>query len=440
VAPRKKASNKRSNQSAKIQFIKDPCHGYIFLDDLEKQIIDTRYFQRLRRIKQLSGSEFVYPGANHTRFEHSLGVKHLANKMTRSLNRDEDVEITEDEHIMVEIAGLLHDIGHGPFSHTFEALLEKKGKNHEDLSKWLIQKTIISDIISDQGFDPAKIAGLVHGSKTIKDKGFLNQIISSACDVDKMDFILRDSYHTGADYGKIDIMRILYTMGVFEGNLAVNYSALSSLEAFLIARVESFRTIYFHKVSRGSQLLLIRAMEKAEEELQLTDFKTPEEYAELDDFTVWTKLMNCEISKPIMQDLAQRRLLKVAFEREFMTRDDFLDSTISHKDHLKNLEQEIAQKANISPELVYIDIPTLPSVPYSHSVDLPAYEIPMFVRVGHKQKKEKVIIEKVSRIFQALIGMMYIFRVYTNKKNREKVKQAAESVFGKKTLSKELSF
>ncbi|KAF5435256.1 hypothetical protein C5S36_03535, partial [Candidatus Methanophagaceae archaeon] len=141
------------------------------------------------------------------------------------------------------------------------------------------------------------VTGLINGNKTIKGKGYLNQIISGACDVDKMDFIVRDSYHTGAEYGQVDIMRILYTMGVFEGNLAVNYSALPAFEAFLIARVESFRTIYFHKVSRASQLMIVRAMELAEKELGLLDFKTPEDYLKLDDFTVWTKLLESKSSK-----------------------------------------------------------------------------------------------------------------------------------------------
>ncbi|MHA1187350.1 MAG: HD domain-containing protein, partial [Candidatus Heimdallarchaeota archaeon] len=113
-------------------------HGYIFIDSLSKQLIDTPYFQRLRRIKQLSGSEFVYPGANHTRFEHSLGVSYLAEKMTKSLQNDEDIDLQEKDIELVKTAGLLHDIGHGPFSHTFEAILHKTNKHHEDLSRWIL--------------------------------------------------------------------------------------------------------------------------------------------------------------------------------------------------------------------------------------------------------------------------------------------------------------
>ncbi|MHA1220357.1 MAG: hypothetical protein ACTSQB_01350, partial [Candidatus Heimdallarchaeota archaeon] len=202
-----------------------------------------------------------------------------------------------------------------------------------------------------------------------------------------MDFIVRDSYHTGAEYGQVDIMRILYTMGVINENLAVNYSALPALEAFLIARVVSFRTIYFHKVSRASQLMIVRAMELAEKDIGLLTFKKPEDYVKLDDYTVWSQLLNCKASKKIMENLANRNLLKVAFEREFMTRDEFLQSTLSKKEYRDQLIENIANEAKVSEDLIYIDIPTLPSVPYSHSVDLPAYEIPMFIREGPNRKK-----------------------------------------------------
>ncbi len=424
----------------KTQFIKDPIHGYIFINDIDKELIDTKYFQRLRRIKQLSGSEYVYPGANHTRFEHSLGVSFLAEKMGNSLRNDEDVEISDYEIIQLRTAALLHDIGHGPFSHTFEALLLQINKHHEDLSRWIIRETEIADILKNYGLNVEQITGFIHGNKTIKGKGYLNQIISGACDVDKMDFIVRDSYHTGAEYGQVDIMRILYTMGVINDNLAVNYSALPALEAFLIARVESFRTIYFHKVSRASQLMIIQAMELANKEIGLLDFQSPEDFAKLDDFTVWTQLMECKASKKIMNDLANRNLLKVAFEREFMTRDEFIQSTLSKKEYRDNLIEEIANEANVAFDSVYIDLPTLPSVPYSHSIDLPAYEIPMFVREGTKRKKKEVNIRKVSRIFESLMGMMYIFRVYSTAKNREKVKKATQKVFGQQSIEKQISF
>ena len=124
-------------------------------------------------------------------------------------------------------------------------------------------------------------------------RAFLNQIISSAVDVDKQDFIVRDTYHTGAEYGFIDVYRLIHALDVLGENLAVELGALSALEAFMIARIESFKSIYFHRVGRAAQIMLATAMEKANDELGLTAFKTPEEYLALDDYTVWAALKKC---------------------------------------------------------------------------------------------------------------------------------------------------
>jgi hypothetical protein len=186
--------------------------------------------------------------------------------------------------------------------------------------------------------------------------------------------------------------------------------------------------------------MIIRALELAEKELGLTRFKKPEDYVQLDDYTVWSKLIECKESKKIMDDLVNRRLLKVAFEREFMTRDEFVQSTLGKQEYRVKLIEEIAKIAKVDKSTIYIDLPTLPSVPYSHSVDLPAYEIPMFKITGPKRKKSEVKIQNVSRIFEALIGMLYIFRVYSTSENREKVKVAAEKVFGGQSIEKQISF
>ncbi len=130
-----------------------------------------------------------------------------------------------------------------------------------------------------------------------QDKAFLDQIISSAVDVDKQDFIVRDTYHTGAEYGFIDVYRLIHALDVLGENLAVELGALSALEAFMIARIESFKSIYFHRVGRAAQIMLATAMEKANTELGLTAFKTPEEYLALDDYTVWSALKKCKASK-----------------------------------------------------------------------------------------------------------------------------------------------
>ena len=293
--------------------IKDPIHGYVYITEQEKEVIDSLPVQRLHRLRQLAGTEYVYPGANHTRFEHSVGVMYLVGKVLE--NSNVSPWISEEEKQIVKIAALLHDVGHGPFSHIFEYLLDKKlGKTHEDMSYWIITNSELKDIIKKFGFDFEEVGKLAVGRLKKPRKAFLDQMISSAIDVDKLDFVVRDSYHTGAEYGFVDVFRLIHAFDVLNGDLAVDLDALSALESFIIARIESFKSIYFHRVGRAAQIMLAMAMEKANEELGLTSFKTPEEYLAMDDYTVWSMLKNCEKSRGVIENLERRRMLKCAYE------------------------------------------------------------------------------------------------------------------------------
>ncbi len=404
--------------------IKDPVHGYIPLNELENKLVDTAPLQRLRRIRQLAGSEYVYPGANHTRFEHSLGVMYLARLLAQAL----PVELTEDEKMALEVSGLLHDVGHGPFSHIFEALLVKHlNKTHEDITAWIVAGSEIADVLRDQGFDPTVISKLAVGQLEVADKLFMNQVIRSAVDVDKMDFIVRDSYHTGAEYGRVDVSRLIYRMDVVDGNLAVDVRALAALEAFLLARVESFRAIYFHRAVRAVQIMLEMALEKANEELGLTAFESVDEYLAMDDYVTWSRLRECEESSLIIRDLERRRLLKCAYERVFHTRDKFVTSVFTSEKVRELLAEEIAKRAKVDPESVVIDVPSLPSVPYYHSIDIEPMEIPIFRREDGRHVLEKL--EDLSRVAQALRVFTNIIRVYTREEHRKSVGEFAEKVF-----------
>src|SRR5208282_1007500 len=189
-------------------FVKDPIYGYIQLTETERSIIDTLAVQRLRRIRQLAGAEYVYPAANHTRFEHALGAMYLAGVVADNL----PVDLSEFEKQKVRLAALLHDVGHAPFSHLFEPLLLKYlNRNHEGMSTWIIAESNLADVIRKQGFDPREISKLAVGESSDSEKRFLGQVISSSFDVDKMDFVVRDSYHTGTGYGSVDVFRLIYT-------------------------------------------------------------------------------------------------------------------------------------------------------------------------------------------------------------------------------------
>ncbi len=409
--------------------IKDPVHGYVYITEAEKVVIDSYPMQRLRRLRQLAGSEYVYPGANHTRFEHSLGVLYLAGKVLENPHISQ--LISEEEENVCRIAALLHDVGHGPFSHVFEGLLIKNlDKTHEDLTSWIIKKSEVADKLEKMGYDPEEVGELAVGKLHKKGRAFLDQIISSAVDVDKQDFIVRDTYHTGAEYGFIDVFRLIHALDVLGENLAVELGALSALEAIIIARIESFKSIYFHRVGRAAQIMLATAMEKANSELGLTGFKTPEEFMALDDYTVWSALKNCKASQGIIDNLQKRRMLKCAYERTFYEKDTLISNLFGRESYRRQIQSEIAKEAGVGVESVIIDVPTVPSVPYHHAVLMESMEIPVFSRNPTGEKIPQRLIES-SRIIETLQGFMNILRVYTDEPQRERIEKATAKILNR---------
>jgi hypothetical protein len=289
------------------------------------------------------------------------------------------------------------------------------------------------------GFNPPEISKLAVGKLRKPGKAFLDQIISSAVDVDKQDFIVRDTYHTGAEYGFIDIFRLIHALDVIGENLAVDLGALSALEAFIIARIESFKSIYFHRVGRAAQIMLATAMEKANEELALTGFKTPEEYLEMDDYTVWTALKKCKKSRQIIANLERRKMLKCAYERTFYQKDTMISNIFGRQAYRQQIQNEIAREANVEPETVIIDVPTVPSVPYHHAALMETMEIPVFnkAQVGTKTLYR---LSEISKIFETLKGFINILRVYTDQESRDQVEKATTKVLGKIPSTAKISY
>lgn len=418
--------------------VKDPVHGYVYLTESEKTVMDSYPMQRLRRLRQLAGSEYVYPGANHTRFEHCIGVMYLAGKVLEnpSISRI----VTDEEAEVARIAALLHDVGHGPFSHVFEHLLLRDlNRTHEDMTTWLVEKSEVGEALSKMGYNPVEVSKLAVGKLHKPKKAFLDQVISSAVDVDKQDFIVRDTFHTGAEYGFIDVFRLIHALDVLDENLAVEVGALSALESFVIARIESFKSIYFHRVGRAAQIMLATAMEKANEELGLTSFKTPEEYLAMDDYTVWAAVKKCEKSRPIIENLERRKMLKCAYERTFYEKDTMVSNIFSRDTYRKQVQTEIAQAAGLETDAVVIDVPTLPSVPYHHSAVMEHMEIPIFSRT---QAGERTLyrLSEISKIFETLKGFINILRVYSDAENRERVEKATLKVLGRIPATAKISY
>lgn len=405
-----------------MQFIyfKDPLYGFIEVPKVLKPVIDSLELQRLRRIKQLCGADFVYPGANHTRFEHSLGAFHLASKLINQLQKNLEADISKEEELEILTSALLHDIGHGPFSHTFEEILAQLyGKSHEDITASLIKKSEITDTLVRIGLNPKKISQLATGRFNHERKYYLDQIICSAIDCDSLDYLIRDSYHCGAQFGTIDVQRIILQAGVLKNcNLGFNIKSLPNLESYLLSRLNSFRTIYFHKTSRGVQLLLVKAMKEILPELGLTPFQS-QKYLLWDDSSMWQLLKVHKKTEGIIDNIQRRILPKVIFEKHSFSEDKII---FKKSGNVPELLAEIAQKIHIPENDLLIDTPITPSIPYFSSINIRPNEIPIF-RYNRNEDKQELAITEESFIFSLLKDKkIQSFRIYTTSKDAETYK------------------
>jgi HD superfamily phosphohydrolase len=283
------------------------------------------------------------------------------------------------------------------------------------------------------------VAKLAVGELRKPGKAFLDQIIQSAVDIDKLDFVVRDTYHTGAEYGYVDIFRLIHMLDVLGENLAVDVGALSALESFVLARLESFRSIYFHRVGRAAQIMLASAMENAKDELNLIDFDSPEDYLALTDYTVWTKLKECEKAREIMENLERRKLLKCAYDRAFHVKEKMVTSIFCVEEVRDQVRNKIAAEAGVDAAEIVIDVPTVPSVPYHHSDLLEPMEIPVFQKT-RADEKIPLRLSDISSVFGVLKGFINILRVYTSERYVDRVSVAATKIIGGTPSSARISF
>ncbi|MGX1023762.1 HD domain-containing protein [Psychroflexus sp. MBR-150] len=318
----------------KLKIINDPIYGFITIpSELIFDLIEHPYFQRLRRISQMGLSHLVYPGAQHTRFQHALGCLYLMQKAIQTL-KFKGIKITKDEEEATLIAILLHDIGHGPFSHALEnSLIE--GLSHENLSLEFMETL-------NQDFN-GKLDLAIKIFKGNYDKEFLTQLVAGQLDIDRLDYLKRDSFYTGVAEGNINSDRLITMINVRDNQLMIEEKGIYSVEKFLLARRLMYWQVYLHKTSLGAELILIKILQRAKELIQkgnelqsnssLSYFlnhnilydnfslEILERFAQLDDYDIMTAIKQWQnhsdrILSKLCQMLINRKLFKVKLKNK----------------------------------------------------------------------------------------------------------------------------
>lgn len=267
--------NVPSKKNAKLVLILDPIHNFIDISEYAviQELIDTPYFQRLRRLYQLSLVHMVYPNATHTRFAHSVGVMHVFLTLFDGVVKNSKLKKARIKKLrpVGAVAALLHDIGHGPFSHLSERFLDGGSFNHEKLTRRIILETEISDILKRNNIDPQLICDIL-SHEVSGDLLFVSQLISSQLDADRLDYLMRDALFTGVPYGKIDLHRIASTLKIWnknnpkktlKGTVVVLEKGKEAIENYLLGRYHMYTGVYHHKAGRCMENILVKLFERA---------------------------------------------------------------------------------------------------------------------------------------------------------------------------------
>lgn len=355
--------------------ITDTIHGTIRLAPLTRDLLETLELQRLNSIRQLGLTYLVFPGANHSRLEHCLGVGHVAGEMARALG------LPKDERNLVQAAGQLHDVGHGPFSHTLEHVLSRElDVDHMHLTQRILtgeddnvspedrrsfpEVPRIPEVLNAHAVDPRAVAALIRGPedgstalwgpRSAEDsKRYLAQIIHSPMDADQIDYLMRDAHYTGAVHGMIDFARLMQTLVLHRGALAVDRKGLPALEGMLVARALMYSSVYFHKTVRIAEQMIARAVERSE--APIADIQR------MVDHELFAWLVN---QGPFQKEIAGRLKYRKLYKRALSYgRDELTEETreilgaFRHPGERRRAEDRIARRAGLKAGQVIIDVP-----------------------------------------------------------------------------------
>jgi putative nucleotidyltransferase with HDIG domain len=384
-----------------MKAIKDSVHDHIAICDLAADLLKTPELQRLRHIKQLSTVRLVYPSANHTRFEHSLGVYYLAREACSLLG------IEGQRAKAVRAAALLHDVGHGPYGHQTEGIIERRlGKHHDEVGE-LLAESRLAAVLEAHDLDPAEIAELVEG------RGKLGQLVAGELDVDRMDYLVRDAHHTGVPYGTIDHSRLLAALRFRDGDLVLSDGNVQTAEGTLVARALMNATVYRHHVSRIAGAMLERAGERL---LDASDLDATQ-FARMTDDRLLGALRDCPATAEAARRLEQRDLHK----RAIWAKLDAVPESVVSADHeqVRAFEREVAEVADVAPEAVLVDTPGEPSMPETSTRVVVDDEV-------RRLADESPLVEGLRAAGRA----QWRLGVYAPEENVPEVRVAAERVLG----------
>jgi len=374
--------------------VRDPIYGYIRVRDIEREILDTKWMQRLRRISQLSTTSLVYPGATHTRFSHSLGVMHIAGKIGESIG------LSDDMIQMLRISGLVHDIGHGPFSHTSDRVAMKNGYSHEQNSCEIIENKI--GHLLPEKVDMEKIKSQIKGEAAVN-------IISGDVDADKIDYLNRDSKNIGIEHGTIDYRTIIEFAKKHDGQLGFSRKCTHALNELLTARLRMHSVINNHHSARLADTMLERCLEQYVNKYSVTKLFNR------DDYEMHYELLNSSLDniKDLYTRITERNLPKRAHSVQGVTRGDI--QRLSNID-VQSYEEEIAEEAGVTESSVFMVTPTFISEP---SPDIK-------ILANNRTQKLSDISEIPDRITKQILSQSRI-HVYSNEEETEQVSRVSES-------------
>ena len=389
--------------SRSLKLIKDPVHGDVLVAREDLALLDSPRVQRLRRIKQIGLGHLVYPGANHTRFEHSLGTMYIAGELSTRMGFE-----TEDRR-KIMISALIHDLGHGPFSHTSENFaMAASDIDHTKLTRKEILNGQTSEILSSMDLDLGEIADIASGMD-----GELGRLLHSQVGVDRMDYLMRDAHYTGVAYGVIDYERIISTLIFHGGEVVIREKGRQAAESLLVARFLMYPAVYLHHVSRIADAMMFRALE----ELNRQGISV-EMIMEMDDLTLLSTLKG---RNGIAGEMARRILDRDLFKRAVYLPSDKLpdlDKLLKISENRaksRSLEDEIAESAGITPGSVLVDIQGRPS--------LDEMGIKILTNGRVESLEEKSTIVKSLREAQ---WNYWRFGVYCADENLDKVREVCE--------------